>query len=480
MHLELDGRGPLQGQLVRALKDAVLSGRVAQGVRFPPTRALAQQLEVSRNTVLAAYEQLRAEGFMQGRIGSGSYVATPITPAAPAARPAERGPAQTEYIRRLRACHDHARMPGRRVEGARYSFQYGVPFTNPLLTSAWSRALAHSALYTPPTYPTAHGNPALRAAASEYIAHRRGVICSPEDVIIVAGTQQAISLTARVLLDPGDATVIEEPQYFATREALQTHGARLVPVAIDREGLRTDDLPGEPPRLICVTPSHQFPTGALMSLPRRLALLDYARRHDCWIFEDDYDGEFRYDAQPHAALRSLDESGRVVYVGSFSKVLFPSLRLGYVVVPPSLRDDFIAAKWVDDFGSPGIEQAALAQFMADGSFERHLRRTGKTLKQRRTALLDGLRMHCDGHIEIEDSHAGMHLLVWLRGRDAAQGEALIAYAATRALGLYSIAPYYLHAPDRAGLLMGFGAMSVAEIGEAAKLFGECLRETAVG
>ncbi|RDZ26861.1 PLP-dependent aminotransferase family protein [Lysobacter silvisoli] len=478
MHLELDGRGPLQSQLVRALKEAVLSGRVAQGVRFPPTRALAQQLQVSRNTVLAAYEQLRAEGFMQGRVGSGSYVATPIVPAVPAPAAPERLEPTSDYIRRLRACHDHTRMPGRRIEGTRYSFQYGVPFTNPLLTSAWARALSHAALYTPPTYPTAHGNPALRAAACEYVAHRRGVIATPDDVIIVAGTQQAINLTARVLLDPGDAAVIEEPQYFATREALYTHGARLVPVPIDREGLRADRLPRTPPRLICVTPSHQFPTGRLMSLQRRLALLDYARRHDCWIFEDDYDGEFRYDAQPHAALRSLDECGRVIYVGSFSKVLFPSLRLGYIVVPPALRDDFISAKWVDDFGSPAIEQAALAQFMADGSFERHLRRTGKTLKQRRTALLEGLREHCGEYLEIEDSHAGMHLLVWLRGRNAAQGEALIAHASRRALGLYSIAPYYLHAPDRAGLLMGFGAMSVTEIGEAAKLFGECLRETA--
>ena len=367
-------------------------------------------------------------------------------------------------------------IPGRTIAGMRYSFQYGFPYTNPLLASSWARALAHAAVYTPPRYATTQGLPELREAVCDYLAQRRGVLAVPEDVVIVLGTQQAIALTARVLLDPGDAVAIEDPQYFAISEVLQVQGARLLPVPVDSEGLCCDALPQPPPRLVCVTPSHQFPSGALMSLPRRLALLDYARRHDCWVFEDDYDGEFRYDSQPHAALRSLDEDRRVVYAGSFSKVLFPALRMGYLVVPPSLREDFIAAKWVEDFGSPAIEQSALAHFMADGGFERHLRRTAKTLKQRRTVLLDGLRRYAGEQIEIADSHAGMHLVVWLRGRDAAQGDALIAHAASRGLGLYSIAPYYLQRPDRAGLLMGFGGMSVAEIEAATELFGRCLRE----
>jgi GntR family transcriptional regulator/MocR family aminotransferase len=478
MYLPLDGRGPLHGQLVRSLKDAVLGGRLPAGVRFPPTRLLAQQLGLSRNTVLAAYEQLRAEGFMQARVGSGSFVALPGSPVQMRSEPPQRIAAQSAYSRRLRRYHDHANIPGRRAPGTLHSFQYGVPFTNPLLTSAWARALSHAAAYTPPNYPTAQGLPVLRAAVCEYLSLRRGVQAAPEDVIIVAGTQQAISLTARVVLDEGEEVVIEDPQYFAVREALQIHGAKLVPVAVDGDGLRTDLLPERPPRLICVTPSHQFPTGALMSLPRRRALLDYAHRHDCWIFEDDYDGEFRYDAQPHAALCGLDDSRRVIYAGTFSKVLFPSLRLGYIVAPPGLRDDFVSAKWVDDFGSPGIEQAALAHFLADGGFERHLRRTAKTLKQRRDALLGALRRLAGDGVQIDDSHAGMHLVVWLRGRNAAEGEAFIAYAQGRGLGLYSIAPYYVHPLERAGLLFGYGALSVAEIEEAAKLFASCLQEMA--
>ena len=481
MHFPLDGRGSLYAQLVRTLKDAVLGGRLASGMRFPPTRLLAQELGLSRNTVLAAYEQLRAEGFLQGQVGSGSYVATPVartTPTRPLAggKLGERITPPSDYAVRLRQFHDHSRIPGRAIPGMRYSFQYGFPYTNPMLASSWARALAHAAAYTRPGYPVSQGLPALRQTVCDYLAQRRGVLAAPEDVVIVMGTQQAIALTARVLLNPGDAVAIEDPQYFAISEVLQVQGARLLPVPVDNEGLRCDALPLQPPRLVCVTPSHQFPTGALMSLPRRLALLEYAHRHDCWIFEDDYDGEFRYDSRPHAALRSLDEDRRVIYVGSFSKVLFPALRLAYLVVPASLRRDFIAAKWVEDFGSPAIEQAALAHFMADGSFERHLRRTAKTLKQRRTVLLDGLRQHAGDHIDIADSHAGMHVVVWLRGRDAAQGEALIAHAASQGLGLYSIAPYYLQPPDRAGLLMGFGGLSVAEIQAATELFARCLRE----
>lgn len=477
MYLPLDGRGPLHGQLVRSLKDAVLAGRLPAGMRFPPTRLLAQQLSLSRNTVLAAYEQLRAEGFMQARVGSGSFVVLPGAPAQPASEPPSRLPAQSAYAQRLRRYHDHANIPGRRVPGTVHSFQYGVPFTNPLLTSAWARALSHAAAYTPPNYPTSQGLPALRAAVCDYLSLRRGVRAVPEDVVIVAGTQQAIALTARVLLDEGDEAAIEDPHYFAIRESLQIHGARLRPIPVDGEGLRTDLLPERPPRLICTTPSHQFPTGALMSLPRRRALLDYARRHECWIFEDDYDGEFRFDAQPHAALYGLDDARRTIYVGTFSKVLFPSLRMGYMVVPPGLREDFVSAKWADDFGSPGIEQAALAQFLADGGFERHLRRTAKTLRQRREALLAALRRLAGDALEIQDSRAGMHLLVWLRGRSPAEGEAFLAHAQARGLGLYSVAPCYIDPPQRAGLLFGYGALSVAEIEEAARLFAACLHET---
>ena len=477
MHLQLDGRGPLHAQLTRALKTAVFAGRVHQGSRLPATRQLARELGVSRNTVLAAYEQLRAEGFVDGRVGSGSYVTPPLQALRTVHAVNATLAPQSEFARRGRMYHDHLSIPGRRIEGVRYSFQYGVPLTNPALTSSWARELAHAAAYTAPNYPMTQGLPALREAVCDYLARRRGVQAQPEDVIIVDGTQQAVALAARVLLDIDDTAVIEEPHYSSIREALLIHGAKLHTVGVDEEGLQCEALPEQGAKLVCVTPSHQFPTGVVMSLARRLELLEYAHRHGSWILEDDYDGEFRYDAQPLAALRSLDEYGRVIYVGTFSKVMFPSLRLGYMVVPAGLRGDFVNAKWQDDFGSPGIEQAALARFMADGGFERHLRRTWKTLKERRSALLEGLRRCSAGRLQINDSHAGMHLVVWLKDRTRAEGEAFIARARSLGLGLYPITPYYLDPPDRAGLLLGYCGLSVAEIAEAVERFANCLDES---
>ena len=472
MHIQLDGSGTLNAQLTRALKSAIFNGRVHAGSRLPPTRSLARDLGLSRNTVLAAYDQLRAEGFVDGRVGSGSYVTPPVQVPRPVnPRVAPLSP-QSAYARRARLFHDHARLAAPR--GLRYSFQYGVPQTNPVLTSVWARELARAASYTQPGYPATQGLLALREAVCDYLARRRGVQVSPEDVLIVAGTQQAIALSARVLLDEGDVVAIEEPQYFATRRVLQLHGATLHPVAVDSDGLDDAGLPATAPKLVCVTPSHQFPGGAVMSLSRRMALLDYAERMRCWIFEDDYDGEFRYDGKPLAALRSLDGGDRVIYVGSFSKVLFPALRMGYLVMPAGLRDDFIAAKWADDFGSPAIEQAALAGLIGNGGFERHLRRSMRTVAERRAVLMQGLQDCSAGRLEIADSRAGMHIAIWLRGKTAAEGDAFIAHAHSHGLGLHPIAPSYLSAPDRAGLLMGFAAMSTSEIRQGMEVFARCL------
>ena len=474
MHLQLDGRGPLHAQLTRALKVALAHGRAGQGARLPPTRALARDLGLSRNTVLTAYEQLRAEGFMEARVGSGSFVTSPLlTEAANDAQPMV-APPQTAYARRAREIHDPSWVGRSQPAGIRYSFQYGLPLVNPALTTAWARELARAAAYTAPNYPDAQGLPALREAICDYLARRRGVQATPEDVLIVSGTQQAVSLSARVLLEPGDLAVVEEPQYFALRQILQIHGARVHGVDVDTDGLLPERMPKESPRMVCVTPSHQFPSGAVLSLQRRLELLQYARRHDTWILEDDYDGEFRYDSKPLAALRSLDRDGRVLYVGTFSKTLFPSLRLGYVVMPAALRRDLVTAKWAQDFGSSAIEQAALAHFMQSGGFERHLRRSARTLLERRAALLEGLHAISDGRLDINDSHAGMHLVVWLRGKKNADLDSMLAHAQRLGLSLHTIRPHYLRAPEGAGLLMGYCGLSVAQIREAIMLFGRVL------
>jgi GntR family transcriptional regulator / MocR family aminotransferase len=473
MFLELDGHGPQYAQLTRAMKSAILDGRIAAGSRLPPTRELARELELSRTTVLAAYDQLRAEGFIDARVGSGSYVAT--LQAGPELQPASRTiVAPSRYAQRARQVQDRRMAVLHRA--LRYNMQYGEPTINPALSTAWGRELARAALYTPPTGAGSQGLPALREQVCDYLARRRGVQAVPDNVLIVSGTQQAFSLAARVLLNEGDSVVLEEPHYFGAYQALVAHGARVCGVRTDDDGLVCDELPATAPALVCVTPSHQFPTGAVLSLPRRLELLRYADTQQCWILEDDYDGEFRYDAQPLAALRSLDQADRVIYVGTFSKVLFGTLRLAYMVLPVALREDFITAKFLNDFACPGFEQAALAHYMEDGGFERHLRVVRKELKARHQELINSLRQYVGERVEIVDSPAGMHVVVWFRDYDKARAEALLELASARGLGMYSMAPHYLNPPSRQGLLLGYCGLSTGELRDAMKLFGACMDE----
>lgn len=476
MDLVLDGKGPLYHQVIRSLKAAMASGRIPDGSRLPASRELAHALGMSRTTIVAAYERLRAEGFLVGKVGAGSFASSPWAAASKRARPHVSEPPQSAFSRRSRELHDHDALPGRRLPGMRHAFQYGVPIVNNTLATTWTRTLAKVAPYVPPNYPAAQGFAALRNAVCEHIAQTRGVRCTPDDILIVGGVQQAVALITRVLLDPGDVVAVEEPQYFGTRQVLQMHGARLTGVPVDHDGLCVDRLGAFAVKLACVTPSHQFPTGAVLSLPRRRALLDYAKRCGSWIMEDDYDGEFRRNARALPALQSMDDDGRVIYVGSFSKTLFPALRIGYLVMPPGLREDFIAAKWAADFGSPALEQAALARLITHGAYERHLRYVNRKLAERRDVLLGALRDACGDRVEILPSNAGMHVFTWLRGMNAAEGDALIRHAEAHKLGLYSVAPCYLRPPDRAGLLMGYGAMSAKEIRDAVKVFATCLDE----
>ncbi len=472
MFLDLDGDGPQYAQLTRALKGAILDGRMVAGTRLPSTRELAQQLEVSRTTVLAAYEQLRAEGFINGRIGSGSYVSR--LQLAPALQPAGNAtvPPASRYAERARKLRN--RGIGGMHYGLRYDLLYGDPVTNPALNAAWGRELARAAAYSSLRVTSSWGLPALRQQICDYLARRRGVQTRPENVQIVTGTQQAYALCARVLLDEGDTVALEDPNYFGAYHVLAAHGASLYPVRTDDDGLVCAELPDTPPKLISVTPSHQFPTGSVMSLPRRLELLRYAASKRCWIVEDDYDGELRYDGHPLAALRSLDDSDRVIYVGTFSKTLFGALRIGYMVLPTALRDDFNAAKYLSDMSSPGIEQAALAHFMECGGFERHLRHARRELKTRREVLIAGLHQYAGERVQVVHSPAGMHVVAWLEGYDHARAEALIAHAHDRGLGLHPIAPHYFAPPSRPGLLLGYCNLSIAELREAMRLFGECL------
>jgi GntR family transcriptional regulator / MocR family aminotransferase len=476
MLLQLDGKGALYAQLARALKRAILQGQLRAGAALPATRTLAAELKLSRNTVITAYEMLCAEQLALARVGSGTFVSTSM---ALGDRPQIKAqvPAQSRYAARLRVL---PRLTLRSVAPAlRYDLHYGEPWVDPPLVTAWRRGLARAAGAGKWGYPPSAGLPVLRQAISEYLARRRGVVCHADDVVVVSGTQQAVSLLARVLLDEGALAVVEDPGYELATRALQAHGARLLPVKVDAEGLCVEALPHRKRvRMIQVSPSHQFPSGAVMSLARRMALLDYAVQRGCWVVEDDYDGEFRYDGAAIPALRSLDMRERVIYVGSFSKVLFPGLRLGYVVCPSGLRDDLVAAKLNDDLGCGGIEQAALAELMQSGAFDRHLRRAAAELRRRRTALLEGLREHCSKYLVITDSRAGMHLVGWLPDWTTSQVEALAAHAAERGLGLHPIGPHYRRQPAPQALLLGYAALSAKQLRSATVLLGRCLSKIA--
>jgi GntR family transcriptional regulator/MocR family aminotransferase len=314
-------------------------------------------------------------------------------------------------------------------------------------------------------YTRPEGHAPLRQALADYLRRARGVLCDPGQIIVVNGSQQALDLVARVLLDPGDRVVIEEPHYQGARFAFLATGARLVPARVDAEGLDVRGLPAaaRSARLVYVTPSHQFPTGVVMPLGRRLGLLSWAKRGGAHIVEDDYDSEYRYEGRPIEAMQGLDRAGRVIYMGTFSKVLFPALRIGYLVLPAPLVEPFQAAKWLTDRHTSTLEQEVLAEFIRDGSFERHLRRSRTCYAARRAALLQALADYLPKRAEVIGANAGLHLLVWLRGVSPHTVDRLVQRAAGVGVGLYPIAPYYLRPPRRVGFLLGYAALTEGAI-----------------
>ena len=471
MHLQLDNHGPKHEQLARSLRQAIRSGQLQSGSKLPSTRMLSENLGLSRNTVLRAYEQLRIERLGVMREGSGTYVSDVPLLHGPVGLP-RRVEAQSAYASRLRD------LPPLTLGGGgptlRYDLQYGAPLVNTKLVSAWSTALASAAARTNTGYPHPQGLPELRESIARFLATWRGVVADPRDIVIVSGTQQALSLVARILLDVGATAAMEDPYYQLASHCLRAHGADVVGVRTDEEGLVVDELP-KGARLVHVTPSHQFPSGRTMSLSRRQQLLRFAEENSSWIFEDDYDGELSYSARPIPALRSLDTGDRVVYVGSFSKMMFPSLRLAYVVCPAGLRKDLVRAKMLEDMGCPAIEQAAMHLLFSRGSFDRHLRATVLELRRRRSALFGGLERHAAGRIHVDDSRLGMHVIGWLPDFDPLRLDRLIASARQQGLGLHPIHPYFREPPPQLGLLLGFAALFPRQIEAATKILGDCLQ-----
>ena len=468
---------PLHRQLYEGLRHAVLEGRLVAGTRLPATRRLAVELGVSRNTVMGAFLQLTAEGYVEGRVGSGSYVSSSlpddllrVSAERLAGEERDGDESGARYSGHLLSHRGKLLASTRtstvRDRGLSRAFRPGSPALDEFPYGLWKRLTSKTLGHAPEKlfgYGDAAGYRPLREAIADYAGTVRAVRCSWEQVIVTSGAQQALDLCARLLTDPGDAAWIEDPGYEGTRAALTAAGARLVPVPVDEEGLDVRAAIEKSPdaRLACVTPSHQYPLGTTMSLSRRLALLEWAVHHGAWIIEDDYDSEFRYSGRPIEALQGLDNEGRVIYIGTFSKVLFPGLRLGYVIVPPELVDAFVNAREIVDRHPPGVQQATLAEFIVEGHFARHVRRMRTLYQRRQTVLVESVSKELSGLLTVRPAEGGMHLIGWLEKGvdDAAASDASAAYG----VEVPPLSLYAAQSPLRPGLLMGYAAVEERRI-----------------
>jgi GntR family transcriptional regulator/MocR family aminotransferase len=467
MLVRLSDQTPLHLQVYRAFREAILKGDLAPGSRLPSSRAEARTLGVSRNVVLQAYDQLEAEGYIGGARGSGTYVASEIPdpqPRLPRTPPVATRPAGRTSI--APSVPPRAPLP--------FDFAYGLSRPDERTMGSFRRAARKAIESLPLDYGPPEGDPTLRETVADYLFRNRAVRADAENLVIVSGSQQGLSLVSRVLFEPGDRLYIEDPCYQGAREIFRADGIELVPCPVGAEGLVWREEHSA--KAVYVTPSHQFPTGVTMPIARRLQLLSWAEERDAFILEDDYDSEYRYQGRPLESIQGLDANGRVVYLGTFSKVLFPALRLGYVVLPADLVSAFVRAKWLSDRQASLLEQRAVAELLRSGEFDRHLRRARVRNQARREALLEALESRVSEPFEISGENAGIHLVVWFPERTISDVERWVHAAEEIGVGLYSVAPYFLcEESSRPGLLFGYGNLEESQIAEGIRRFAGLLR-----
>ncbi|SAK80429.1 GntR family transcriptional regulator [Caballeronia calidae] len=477
-----DGAAGTGRRIYDLLRAQIADGTLPAGATVPSTRALAAELGVSRTTVTSAYEQLAAEGFIVTSAGRAARVASqPATRASSARSPrrARSAPVLSEYGRRVEKIRAPT-LPS--ADRRRIDFLYGALSARDFPTLIWRRAYQAELLRQRGDlyYVAPEGDASLRRALQTYLGRARGLVCDAEQIVVVSGTQQAIDLCARLLLDPGDGFVFEDPGYLIARHCFEASGARLLPATVDEHGIDTSRLPDDDrARLAYVTPSHQFPLGGVLPIGRRFELLQWAQRRRAWIIEDDYDGEFRYGQRPIDALQSIDAGGRVIYIGTFSKALSPHLRLGYLVLPHELVPVFRQAKRLCDRHAPVLEQRVLASLIESGAYERHVRRMRREYERRRTALLDAIAHHLPAGSHVTGSAAGLHVLLWLPALRAKDESALVRTASERGVGVYPVSPLFAGeaASGRsraAGLILGYASLSVEQIGQGMRLLAEVI------
>jgi len=469
LHITLAGDGALSAQLYRQIRQAILDARLGPGDALPSSRVLARQLEVARNTVVTAYECLQAEGFLTTRVGAGTFVSREVQPRLRTRR--------TNSSVRPRALWEAVPQgPDMSAVQPEYDFRPGIPDAGRFPFPAWRARLSRlfdRATVGSGVYSGAAGHSGLRTAIAHHIAVSRGVEGAPEDIFITNGSQQAIDLIARVLLEPGDTVAVEDPGYPVGISAFQAHGCRVAGVAVDRDGLVVDSIPPEA-RAVYVTPSHQYPLGMAMSIARRQALLSWSERVDGVVIEDDYDSEFRFGGRPLETLKNLDSSGRVLYVSTFSKTMLPALRLGFAVIPASLHDAFRKARRAADWHSAIPLQAALFRFMEDGLLARHVRRMRRVYQERHRRILQRVRHEFAGRMEPIPCHGGLHFTVYLKAAKPTDDQIIAARAQLEGVAIVPLSRHFLAAPPRPGFVLGYGTIETRDVDEGLRRLKGCL------
>ena len=472
-HIKLRGRRDLAGQIYRQIRASIVDGRLAPGERLPSTRTLASELDVSRKTTLDVFERLIGEGYLRSRTGDGTFVSDEMTRLAPT-------PPRERIVQATGAVWEtlpEALPASRKDMPARFDFVGGVTDKRLFPFDKWRKCVSHALRIQARgngSYHDPSGDQELRLAISRYLASSRAVVSNWQDVIVTNGAQQAIELLARAVIRPGDVIAVEDPGYPPARSVFTAAGARVIDVPVDKDGLRVDALPSKA-RMVYVTPSHQFPLGMPMTLERRLALLEWAHRRGALVIEDDYDGEYRFEGRPMESLKSLDNAGVVAYVGTFSKTIFPELRIGYMIPPSSLAATLRKAKQVSDWHSSTLMQTALGKFMPDGYFAKHLRHMHREYARRRATLLEYLQGDLADVFTPLPSVAGIHLVAILA--DDTNEADIIARANQASVGLYGISRMFNTQPSRQGILFGYGGIGVDDIRSGLTQLGETLRAT---
>ena len=485
--LDESSKMPLYRQIYETLRRSILSGEFHAGRQLPASRDLAKQLGISRMTVLNAYDQLTAEGYLESKVGAGTFVANHLPEEFLSAPKIERPKEEPEIAARKLKFTDYGKRIFKNSREILFynratppiPFQHGLAAIDKFPFHVWTK-LANKSYRTLKRQNFGYGEPAgfypLREAIAAHLKSVRAVNCLPEQVIITSSAQQAFDFIGRIFLESDAEILAENPCYFGVKQAFKTFDAKFIPISVDEDGFDVAAAvkKSKKAKLAYVTPSHQFPLGITMSLARRMQLLEWAQATDAFIIEDDYDSEFRYTNRPLPSLQGLDRYNRVLYVGTFSKTMFPSLRLGCIVVPPDLIEIFTSLRAVSGSQSPMVEQATLAEFISEGHFSRHIRRMRRLYESRQEILVSEIKKHLAGKLEVKNLVAGMHIVGWLP--DGITDKSVAERAAEVGIKLGTISSHLLTEEKRDGLILGYTAINEKQIKKGVRQLGEILED----